>query len=173
MKLKRSLVQIYTGNGKGKTTAAMGLAVRAVGAGLKVSIHQFIKGRRYSEIETLSKIKNIKVSQCGRGCFIKGKPKVSDIECAVAGLACAREDMMSSLYDIVILDEINVALKCKLLKVKDVISFIESKPRSVELVLTGRYCPRSIMRLADLITDMREVRHPYRRGIKSRLGIEC
>ena len=172
MKLKKGLVQIYTGNGKGKSTAAFGLAVRAAGAGLKVYMLQFIKGKDYSELKALKKIKNIKVEQCGRGCFIKKKPQAIDIKCARRGLSRAKDGILSKKIDVVILDEINVALDCGLIDVKDIIEIIKEKPRSVELVLTGRYCPRKLLKFADLITEMREVRHPYQKGITARLGIE-
>lgn len=169
--MKKGLVEIYTGNGKGKTTAALGLALRASGAGLKVYIVQFIKGKPYSEIKSLKKIKNIKIEQCGRGCFIK-KPCSKDFECARNGLISAGKNIMSKKYDLVILDEINVALKLGLVKTADLIDIIKNKPRSVELVLTGRYCPRSLFKYADLLTEMKEIKHPYQKGIKARLGVE-
>ena len=172
MALKRGLVQVYTGNGKGKTTAAIGLAIRASGAGLKVYIHQFIKGGPCSEIKTLKNIKNIKVEQCGRGCFIKGNPKAKDVVCAESGLAKVRSIIGSGKYDIVILDEINVALKLGLLQAKEVVDIIKNKPKATELVLTGRGCPASVIKYADLVTQMREIKHPYARGIIARCGIE-
>ncbi|MGB2706471.1 MAG: cob(I)yrinic acid a,c-diamide adenosyltransferase [Candidatus Omnitrophota bacterium] len=172
MKLKKGLVQIYTGNGKGKTTAALGLALRAAGAGLKVYILQFLKSRSYSEIKALKKAKGIKIEQCGRGCIIKRKPKKIDIEYAKKGFMKARRIIMSAEYDIVILDEINIALKMGLIKTKDSIGMIKHKPRRVELVLTGRYCPRTLHKHADLITEMKEVKHPYKKGITARRGLE-
>lgn len=171
--LKLGLVQIYTGNGKGKSTAAFGLAVRAAGAGLRVLIHQFIKGKSYCEIGVLRAIPNVTVKQCGRGCFIRRKPSLCDVECARAGLADVRADISSGRFDLVVLEEINVALHLKLIELEDVIDLINSRPKKVELVLTGRNCPRALYRLADYITDMREVKHPYRKGITSRRGIEC
>ena len=110
-RLKNGLVQIYTGLGKGKTTAALGLALRAAGADLNIYICQFIKGRISSELKALEKIKNITIEQCGRGCFIKGRPTGNDISCAETGLVRARQIMMSGKYDVGILDEVNVALK--------------------------------------------------------------
>ena len=172
MKLKKGLVQIYTGNGKGKTTAALGLALRAAGAGLKIYIGQFIKSKAYSEIKTLKKIKNIKIEQYGRGCFIKGKPKKIDIEYAQKGLHEAQKNIMSRKYDMIILDEVIIALKLSMIKTKDILNAIKRKPRSVELVLTGRYCPRGLLKHADLVTEMKELKHPYKKGIKARLGIE-
>lgn len=172
MKLKNGLVEIYTGNGKGKTTAAFGLALRAAGAGCKVYILQFIKGKVYSELKALKRIKNIKVEQCGRGCFIKTKPKPIDIKYAERGLAKGQKNIMSGKFDIVVLDEANVALKLGLIKIKEIIDIIKHKPRRVELILTGRYCPRALLGHADLITEMKEVRHPYKKGILARRGIE-
>jgi len=172
MKLKKGLVQIYTGNGKGKTTAAIGLALRAEGAGLKVYMCQFIKSNTYSEIKALRKIRNIKVEQYGRGCFIKGKPKKIDIDCAEKGLAMVRKNINSGKYSLVIMDEVNIALRLGLIKVKDLIDIIKKKPPFVELVLTGRYCPVSLFKHAHLVTEMKEIKHPFKKGIKARIGIE-
>jgi len=171
-KFKRGLIQVYTGGGKGKTTAALGLAVRAAGAGLKVSIHQFMKNGQYSELKALKKINNITVRQCGRRCFIKGKPEYGDIKCAEDGLKAAARDINSRKYNLVILDEINIALKLGLIKAKDVISLVNRKPKGVELVLTGRGCPAAVLKKADLITEMREIRHPFKIGVTARAGIE-
>src|SRR4030043_914532 len=119
--LKKGLVQIYTGNGKGKTTAALGLAMRASGAGLKVYICQFIKGKFYSEINAVKKTRNIRIEQYGRGCFIKKRPKKIDAQYAQIGLEKARKNCFSGDYDIVILDELNIALKLGLVKIEDVL----------------------------------------------------
>lgn len=172
MKLKRGLIQIYTGCGKGKTTAALGLALRAAGAGFKVYIFQFIKGKAYSEIKSFKKIKNVKIEQCGRGCFIKKTPQKADIKYAKNALAKAQKRIMSGKYDLVILDEANIAVKLGLLRSKDIMDVLIHKPRSVELVLTGRYAPRELIKCADLVTEMKEVKHPYQKGIKARLGVE-
>lgn len=171
-KLKKGLIQVYTGNGKGKSTAAFGLAIRAAGAGLKVYIAQFIKGKTYSELNTIRKIKNIELYQCGRGCFIHHRPKKPDIDYARLGLGNARSKMLSGKYDLVILDEINVALKLGLVTAGDIKKLIDIKPESVELILTGRYFPRNLLPRADLVTEMREIKHPYRKGCKARKGIE-
>jgi cob(I)alamin adenosyltransferase len=170
--LTKGLVQVYTGNGKGKTTAALGLTLRAAGAGLKVYIMQFIKRSAYSEIRALAKLKSVTIDQCGRGCFIKGKPKPVDIAHARAGLAKAAKRIASGKYSLVILDELNVALNAGLIKTKDVIRIIQKKPKKVELVLTGRYCPSCVMKHADLVTEMRKIRHPYDKGLPARRGIE-
>lgn len=172
MKLKKGLVQIYTGNGKGKTTAALGLALRAAGAGLIVYIMQFIKGKTYSELKALKNVKRVKIDQCGRGCFIKKKPCKADFECAEKGLGKVRLRLASGKFDVFILDEVNVALKLGLLKTEDIIKVIKNKPLSVELVLTGRDCPAALLKHADLVTVMKEIKHPYKRGIKARFGIE-
>lgn len=172
MVMKKGLVQIYTGDGKGKTSAAIGLAVRAAGAGLKVYMQQFIKGRPCSAIAALKKIPNIRVEQCGRGCFIRKHPSDGDMDCARHGLESARDAVSRGKYDVIILDEINPAIKCALVKVSEIAELIRSKPRGVELVLTGRDCPASIIRLADLVTEMKELKHPYRSGVGARRGIE-
>ncbi|MBL7158747.1 MAG: cob(I)yrinic acid a,c-diamide adenosyltransferase [Candidatus Omnitrophica bacterium] len=172
MSLKKGLIEIYTGCGKGKTTAALGLAIRANGAGLKTCIYQFIKGKSYSELKALKRLSGINVIQCGRGCFIKKQPAKKDIELARGGLERAEKIISSRKYDLVILDEINVALRLGLIDKKDLIRIIKEKPARVELILTGRYCPKSLYKHADLITDMREIKHPYQRGIKARRGIE-
>ena len=172
MKLKKGLIQIYTGNGKGKTTAALGLALRAKGAGLRACIYQFIKGKNYSELKALKKLSGISVIQCGRGCFIKRRPAQKDIELARRGLDRAGKIINSKKYDLVILDEVNVALSLGLIARTDLIRIIKEKPAGVELILTGRYCPKSLFKHAGLVTEMREVKHPYQRGIKARCGIE-
>ena len=170
--MKKGLVHIYTGNGKGKSTAAFGLAARAAGAGLRVVILQFIKGRAYSELKTLSAIPRVRVTQCGRGCFIRCSPRPADIARAREGLALARAYLTRGGCDLVILDEIACALTVGLVETADVAALIRGKDPSVELVLTGRSCPRSLYRYADYVTEMREVKHPYRRGIQARRGIE-
>lgn len=171
-RLKKGFVHIYTGDGKGKTTAALGLALRAAGAGLKVYICQFMKNGRYGEIKTLSKIKGIKIEQFGRGCFVKNNPKKKDIECAREGLEKAASCVSSGRYDVVILDELNVAVKLGLIALEDVIGLIDLRPIFVELVLTGRDCPSKLFKYADIVTCMKEVKHHYNNGIKSRRGIE-
>ena len=172
MRLKKGLVHIYTGNGKGKTTAAFGLALRASGAGCKVYICQFVKGKVYNEIKALRKIKNIKVEQFGTGCFIRKKPSQKDAEWARKGLLNAEKNIQSGKYDVVMLDEINIALYFGLITAKEVLAVIDRKPGRVELVLTGRYAPQALIKRADLVTEMREVKHPYQKGIKARPGIE-
>jgi cob(I)alamin adenosyltransferase len=166
------MIQVYTGEGKGKTTAALGLALRSAGAGLKVYICQFLKGKNYSELVSLKKFKNIKVEQFGTRCFIRKAPTPKDIELACAGLKAARQALRAKNYNVVILDEINIALKLKLLNLKDVLGIIKNTPKKTELILTGRYAHPAIIKLADLVSDIKEVKHYYNRGIKARRGIE-
>jgi cob(I)alamin adenosyltransferase len=166
------LIQVYTGNGKGKTTAALGLAVRAAGAGLKVYIAQFIKGKRYSELAALSKIKNIKLKQFGKGCFIGRKPSAEDIRQAQKCIETVREIVEKNIYDVIILDEVNVALNLKLIGLKDLLCLIEKTPPKTELVLTGRNAHPKIIQIADLVSRIDEVRHYFKKGVKARKGIE-
>lgn len=166
------MIQVYTGNGKGKTTAAMGLALRASGAGLKVYIGQFVKGRCYSEIKALKKIANIKVEQFGRRCFIKKEPEPIDAEMARRGLEKIKQVIAQKRYQLIILDEINIALRFKLINLDDLVRLIKSVPRKIELVLTGRYAHPEIIKLADLVSEIKEKKHYYTKGIKARRGIE-
>ncbi len=166
------MIQVYTGNGKGKTTAALGLALRAAGAGLKIYIGQFVKGKKYSELVAIKKIKNIKVEQFGSACFIRQAPTKKDVELAKRGLGKIRKIISAGCYDIVILDEINIALKLRLLPLKDVISALKKTPKKMEVVLTGRDAHPKILKLADLISEIKEVKHYYKKGIKARRGIE-
>lgn len=172
MKLKKGFVQIYTGNGKGKTTAALGLALRASGAGLKVYFGQFAKGLKCSEHKALAKFANIKVKQFGRSCFIGRKPDEKDMEFAKKGFGEISEAIASRYYDIVILDEIMTAIKYGLVPLEDVLGIIRSKPASVEIVLTGRNADPRLIEAADLVTEMKEVRHYYKQGVMARVGIE-
>ena len=166
------MIQIYTGNGKGKTTAAFGLALRAAGAGLNVYIGQFVKGRLYNEIKALKKIDNIKVEQFGRSCFVKKYPNEVDIQMALAGLKRLNEIIGQRKYRMVILDEINIAVKLGLIPLNDLLKLIEDTPKNIELVLTGRYAHLKIIKLADLVSQVREVKHYYAKGVKARRGIE-
>jgi len=166
------LIQVYTGNGKGKTTAALGLALRASGAGLKVYIGQFIKGRRYSELNSVKKLKNVKLEQLGGGCFITRPFRKRDISLAKRGLEKIREIIAKGIYDVIILDEINIALNLKLLSLDDVIRLIKEAPKNMELILTGRCAPAQILKIADLVSEIKEVKHYFKKGIKARKGIE-
>jgi len=169
----KGFVQVYTGNGKGKTTAAFGLALRAEGAGLKVFIGQFVKGKTYNENITITRnLKNITVKQYGLDCFIVKAPTDNDIKAARQGFEEMIKIIQNGKYDLVIMDEVNIALYYKLIKVDELIELIRNRPSHVELVLTGRYAPTEIIEAADLVTEMKEVKHYYQQGIEARKGIE-
>ena len=172
--MKTGIVQVYTGNGKGKTTAAVGLGLRAVGHGLKVFMLQFMKGDpNYGELIALENIPGFDYLQSGLPTFVvKGSPSEEDLRLAREGLQKARELLSGSSYDLVILDEINCAVDYGLLSVQDVLDLIEMKPPNVELILTGRRAPAEITDVADLVSEVREVKHPYARGLEGREGIE-
>lgn len=173
MPLEKGLVQVYTGDGKGKTTAAMGLGLRAVGAGLKVCMIQFMKGRRYSEIDAIEKLKGFTVVQFGRDEFVSKKdPEKIDIDLAHEGLEYAKKIVKEGKNDVVILDEMNVALSYNLIPLKEVLQLIKDKPSNVELIMTGRYAPEALIDAADLVTNAGEVKHPYQKGVQSRKGID-
>ncbi|HUS99030.1 MAG TPA: cob(I)yrinic acid a,c-diamide adenosyltransferase [Candidatus Thermoplasmatota archaeon] len=173
MPLKKGLIHVYTGNGKGKTTAAIGLGIRAAGNNLKVLMIQFMKGRRYSELDALEHIKNFAVVQFGRDEFVsKEKPEQIDIDLAQKGLMYAKDIIQKGTYDLVILDEINVALDYHLIALQDVLRVLQEKPQTVELVLTGRYAPPDIVKDADVVSEILEIKHPYKTGVTSRKGID-
>ena len=169
----KGFVHVYTGNGKGKTTAAFGMALRAEGAGLKVFIGQFVKGKTYNENVAITRnLKNITVKQYGLGCFIIKTPTTNDIKAARKGLEEMKKIILDGKYDVVVMDEVTIALHYKLFEVDELIGLIRKKPGHVELVLTGRYAPTEIIEVADLVTEMKEVKHYYQRGIEARAGIE-
>ena len=171
--LNKGLIQLYYGNGKGKTTAAMGLALRAAGCGLKVYIAQFVKGLKYSELISLAKLKdNITVRQYGRGCFIRKEATQKDVEAAQKGFEEVKKIIVSGKYDVVILDEITIAEYFKLISVEDILALMASKPKNVELILTGRKADSRIIEAANLVTEMVEIKHYYNEGIEAREGIE-
>lgn len=172
--MKQGYLQIYTGNGKGKTTAAMGLALRAAGAGLQVYIGQFVKDMKYSEVRLMEQVlPQITIELLGKGCFIDRPPEEGDRQAAQKGLDHVAQLMKSGQYDVMILDEISIAIVCGLIPEENVLALIERRPQEMELVLTGRYMPSSLMEKADLITEMQEVRHYYtEQGVLARDGIE-
>jgi len=171
--LETGYIHVYTGDGKGKTTAALGLALRAAGAGLRVLFAQFIKGMRYSELEALERFADrITVRQYGRDCFIRGVPAAEDVRSARLGLAEIAGALGAGDYDVVILDEANIAVQCGLFDVEGLLELIAAKPEPVELVFTGRYACTALLDRADLVTEMREVKHYYQRGVEARVGIE-
>lgn len=168
------LVHVYTGTGKGKTTAALGLGLRAFGKGFKIHMIQFMKGDiEYGEISAVRNLDGFSIEQFGRPDFVdRDNPAKIDIELARKGMERAKEILAGKKYDLVILDEINVALDWKLIELDDVIELIINRPKKVELILTGRYAHPKIIELADLVTDMQEVKHPYQTGVLARDGIE-
>lgn len=169
----RGYIHVYMGNGKGKTTAALGLALRAVGAGMKVFIAQFVKGMPYSELDVIRDyLPGIEIRQYGRGCFIVHEPSPEDVEAARAGFYQVSEIVMSGTYDLVILDEIFIALYYHLIVLDDVLDLLDRKPIRLEVVLTGRYAPLEIIDKADLVTDMAEIKHYFAKGVEARKGIE-
>ena len=171
---RTGLVQIFTGNGKGKTTAALGTILRAVGHGLRVYIVFFMKGDYpYSEGNILSKLPNVTIARFGSRQFVNpADVKETEIGQASQALAAAREAVLSGKYDLVVLDEVNVAAAWELVKPDDVIKLVNDKPENVELILTGRYADARLIEMADLVTEMHKVKHPFDKGIMARKGIE-
>jgi cob(I)alamin adenosyltransferase len=166
-------VHVYTGDGKGKTTAALGLAMRAVGAGWNVFMAQFVKGMKYSELAAMDLLSpQLQVRQYGRSCFLEREPQGTDFERAEHGLGECRRAAASGDYQMVILDEANVAVAFGLLRVDDLIQCIDDKPPGMELVFTGRWAHPQLLERADLVTEMKEVKHYYQRGILARVGVE-
>ncbi|MCF8039650.1 MAG: cob(I)yrinic acid a,c-diamide adenosyltransferase [Desulfohalobiaceae bacterium] len=172
-KVWQGYVQVYTGNGKGKTTAALGQALRAAGAGLKTFIGQFVKGMHYCELDILENLSQwITIRQFGRDCFIFNDPAAEDYQLARQGLDEARGKINSREYQIVILDEVNIATYYKLIEVEEILQIIRDKPADVELILTGRMADPRVIEAADLVTEMKDVKHYYLNGIQARDGIE-
>ena len=168
-------IQIYTGNGKGKTTAALGLALRAAGHGFRSYMGQFIKGQIYGELEAAKKLSPYLImEQFGRSGFIHvtENPDKEDVLKAGEGLDKCLKAMLSGEFRIVILDELNVAIHFKLISEEAAHSFLDRKPKDVEVVLTGRYAPASLIERADLVTEMKDIKHYYDAGLKARDGIE-
>jgi len=173
MDLPRGYIHLYTGNGKGKTTAALGLALRAAGAGKKVFIAQFVKGMHYSELVSVEKLSpNIVLQQFGRDCFIRQEPTPEDIQMANKGLDFVRELTRSGEYDMIILDEVCIALYYELFSLSALREVISQRRENMEWILTGRYASQELIDLADLVTEMVEVKHYYRQGVEAREGIE-
>jgi len=169
----RGYVQVYTGNGKGKTTAAFGLSLRAAGAGLKVFIGQFLKKGLFSEHLALGKLSDaITLEQFGTPGFVLGKPTAEEREAAESGMSRVEAVVKSGDFDIVVVDEINVAIHYGLVEAERVLRLIETKPDGVELLLTGRYAREDIIAAADLVTEMRAIKHYHDAGVKARVGIE-
>ncbi|MFH1121817.1 MAG: cob(I)yrinic acid a,c-diamide adenosyltransferase [Bacteroidota bacterium] len=165
-------IHLYTGNGKGKTTAALGLALRAAGAGKSVFIAQFVKGMQYAELDALKRFPEIELKQYGLDCFIVNKPTHNDIDAARKGLAEITEFIVQNKADIVILDELCIALHYHLFEIDEIIALLNIKPEEMEIVMTGRYAPPELYMVADLVTEMTEIKHYFNKGIKARKGIE-
>jgi len=172
--LRRGLVQIFTGDGKGKTSAALGAALRALGNGLRVYFVSLMKGDYpYGERAILSQLPNIEVVSFGSRSFVDPvNVEPEDREQARQALAAAREAMLSGNYDLVVLDEVNVAVAWKLVELDEVVKLLEDKPPKVELILTGRSADTKLVQMADLVTEMLKIKHPYDEGVAARRGIE-
>jgi cob(I)alamin adenosyltransferase len=169
----RGYIQVYTGDGKGKTTAALGLALRACGAGLRVYIGQFLKKGRFSEVRAIARgLPGVKLEQYGRGPFVRGKPSPADVQAAATGLKKLAKALSGGAYDLVIADEINPAVAIGLLPASEVVRLMDGKPPRVELVLTGRGAAPPVIRKADVVTEMKCVKHYFDRGVGPRRGIE-
>lgn len=175
---RQGLVIVHTGDGKGKTTAALGLALRAWGSGLRVLILQFIKGgQRYGELESIKALKGVRdtieVRQCGLGFTRRDESrKAEHIAAAKEAIREAEQEIISGAWDLIILDEINYAVKFGLLETEDVLRLVKEKPQELHLVLTGRDATPELIAAADLVTEMKLVKHPFQEGIKAQLGIE-
>lgn len=171
--MRKGYIHVYTGNAKGKTTAALGLALRAAGAGLRVFIAQFIKKTKCSEHKALERFSDlITVKQYGTG-FLKGKkPSRAEISSAQKGLNEVKVVLASGDYDLIVLDEMNIAVHYGLIDLDELLDMLGKKPSGVEIVLTGRYADERIIEIADLVTEMKEIRHYYKKGVKARKGIE-
>jgi len=179
---RKGLVIVYTGDGKGKTSASLGAAMRALGHGWRVLVIQFFKGDWpvvYGELELAKRLHpQMEVLQLGRG-FVKimgdKKPFAEHVSAAKQALAITREKMLSGAYDVIILDEVNYALgymDFKLIELEDVLQLIKEKPPQVHLILTGRNAPQAVIDAADLVTEMREIKHPMKRGIPAQQGVD-
>ena len=171
---RRGLVMVVTGDGKGKTTSALGQALRALGHGYRVAMFQFMKGRKYGELLAAERfLPGLAIRLCGLDSFVmRDNPAPVDVEMAREGFALAREAVRSGAYDMVILDEINVAVDFRLIPLKDVLDLVAEKPPALDLILTGRYAAPELIAIADTVSEIREVKHHYAAGVKDRAGIE-
>ena len=170
--MEKGYLHVYTGDGKGKTTAAFGVALRAAMAGKRVFVGQFVKSMRYHETKVESLLPQIHTEQFGRGCFIGRNPEEADKEAARKGLDRCREALSGREYDLVILDELNIALYFGLLTTEEVLNALLNRGELVEAIVTGRYAPQGLIDAADLVTDMAEIKHYYQKGVESRDGID-
>ena len=170
--MEKGYIHIYTGDGKGKTTAAFGLAVRALCAGKSVYIGQFVKSMQYNETRVTEKFDRIRIEQFGNGCMLTREAVEDDVRMAHEGLVRCKEILLSDEYDLVILDELTIALFLGLLESDEVLNLLRSKRPETEVVVTGRYASQELIDIADLVTDMREVKHYYTQGVLARDGID-
>ncbi len=170
---KKGYIQIYTGDGKGKTTAALGMAIRAAGHGTKTYIGQFMKGQHYGELTALCNHPYITIEQYGDvECVHREEVTQKHMDQAHRGLELARRAMLSKKYDIIVLDEINVAVWFDLITTEEVLELLNHRPENVEVILTGRRAPEELIKIADLVSEVKEIKHYYTRGVKARNGIE-
>jgi len=170
---EKGIVMLFTGDGKGKTTAAVGAAVRAAGHGARVLIIQFMKGRLYGELAAVEKIDNLTIEQHGRDEFVDPKdPEKIDVELAEKGWARALEAVASDPPSLLVLDEINVAVSFGLIQLDTVMEFVKNRPDGMDLIMTGRYAHPELIDIADTVTEMREIKHHYNAGVQMRKGIE-
>lgn len=171
--LKKGYIQVYTGNGKGKTTASLGLVLRALGAGLKVHVIQFLKQGDYSEIKALAQFgSQIVVEQFGMGRFVRGKPDAEDMAAGRRGLDRVKQIIDNKLCHVLVIEEGNVAVMCGLFTVDELLDAIADKPGDMEIIITGRGADQKLIDRADLVTEMKEIKHYYQQGVKARVGIE-
>jgi cob(I)alamin adenosyltransferase len=169
---RKGYIHLYTGNGKGKTTAAIGIAIRAAGGSLRTFFAQFVKGKHYCELDIIKNIPGIELVQYGRDCFIRKEPDVEDIRMAFQGFKDISSIILNNEYDVVILDEICIALHYRLIPIDKLIDLLKNKPKNMEIILTGRYAPLELYEISNLVTYMAEVKHYYKNGVKARKGIE-
>lgn len=170
--MEKGYIHIYTGDGKGKTTAAFGLAVRALCAGKSVYIGQFVKSMKYNETRIAEKFDKVVIEQFGDGCMLTREATDDDVRMAHDGLARCKEVLLSGIYDVVILDELTIAVFLSLLQLEEVLNLLRNKRPETDVVITGRYASQELIDMADLVTDMREVKHYYTQGVLSRDGID-
>lgn len=170
--MDKGYVHVYTGNGKGKTTAALGLSLRAICAGKKVYFGQFIKGMEYSELKSQSLLPNFEIHQFGRDCFIFNDPTEEDIQLAKKGLDTCKAVLEEGKHHIVVLDELNIAIYYNLFTAEEAIDAIKNRASHVEVIVTGRYADKKLIEFADLVTEMKEIKHYYKQGVSARNGIE-
>jgi cob(I)alamin adenosyltransferase len=173
-KYNRGLIMVFTGDGKGKTTAALGQALRALGHGKKVLVIQFMKGRKYGEVLCAEQcLPNLTFKLCGLDSFVmRGNPAPVDVELAREGFNLGKASIQSGEFDLVILDELNIAIDFGLIPLKDVLDALKAKAQKVDVILTGRYAPKEIVDIADTVSEVKEIKHHYSQGIKERAGIE-